>query len=229
MSQDLFTDDDLAQIKQKVISLRGELLFAKVIVLFEGETEERALPIFAEKKLGLQRSLSVSYIGVGGHTAYMPFIRLAEAMHIPWLIFSDNDNLNKKNKETVSHKPKYVKDVLSESINKLGLNIDIEDKVVFLPEGEDFEIYLANEEFEKEVKNAIIKYRNIANEYHEKEVTCSVNGYKKDDLICQMKKNKTRMGELVASEMVNNNIIPEKPKELFEKVKVLLGDIDETD
>ena len=34
---------------QKVIKTKGEVLFSKALVLFEGETEDQAFPIFAEK------------------------------------------------------------------------------------------------------------------------------------------------------------------------------------
>ena len=39
--------EELRKIKQKVVNTKGEIIFSKVLVLFEGVTEEQALPIFA--------------------------------------------------------------------------------------------------------------------------------------------------------------------------------------
>ncbi|TGN99818.1 hypothetical protein PN36_33250 [Candidatus Thiomargarita nelsonii] len=40
------------KIRRQVLNTRGELLFARALVLFEGETEEQALPIFANAYWG---------------------------------------------------------------------------------------------------------------------------------------------------------------------------------
>lgn len=41
--------DDARKLQQKVLETRGELLFARAIVVFEGKTEEHALPVWAEQ------------------------------------------------------------------------------------------------------------------------------------------------------------------------------------
>ena len=46
---DSLTTEDIRKINRQVINTRGEIFFSKVIVFFEGETEEQALPIFAQK------------------------------------------------------------------------------------------------------------------------------------------------------------------------------------
>src|SRR5690606_32854471 len=45
----LLGTEEERKIKRQVINTRGELFFSKLIILFEGETEEQALPLFAEK------------------------------------------------------------------------------------------------------------------------------------------------------------------------------------
>ncbi len=45
------TDEDIRKINRQVINTRGEIFFSKMIVFFEGETEEQALPIFRPKAL----------------------------------------------------------------------------------------------------------------------------------------------------------------------------------
>ena len=44
-----FDDEQLRQIQRQVVNTRGELYFSRVVVLFEGETEEQALPILISK------------------------------------------------------------------------------------------------------------------------------------------------------------------------------------
>ena len=43
------TPEDKRKLRREVLNTRGELLFARAVVLFEGETEEQAIPIFGEK------------------------------------------------------------------------------------------------------------------------------------------------------------------------------------
>ena len=51
LDKDVLNDDDYRKIKQKVVNTKGEILFSKCIVFFEGETEEQALPILAQNIL----------------------------------------------------------------------------------------------------------------------------------------------------------------------------------
>src|SRR5262249_51544124 len=44
------TQEDLRKIDRQVMNTRGDMLFARALVFFEGETEEQALPDFAEKR-----------------------------------------------------------------------------------------------------------------------------------------------------------------------------------
>ena len=66
------------------------IFFARALVFFEGETEEQALPDFAEKFWHKRpNDLGHSFIGVGGYGNYLPFLRMAQSFKIPWFIFSD--------------------------------------------------------------------------------------------------------------------------------------------
>ena len=50
---------------------KGELLFARAIVLFEGPTEEMALPVFAHKYFEKNHfELGLTFIAVGGKSNY---------------------------------------------------------------------------------------------------------------------------------------------------------------
>jgi putative ATP-dependent endonuclease of the OLD family len=48
----LLSDEDLRKVDRQIMNTRGDMLFARALVFFEGETEEQALPDFAEKFWG---------------------------------------------------------------------------------------------------------------------------------------------------------------------------------
>lgn len=88
--KDQLTPEDLRKINREVMNTRGDLLFSRAIVLFEGETEEQSIPNFAHLHWESHpHELGVSFIGVGGSGKYAPFLRLARHFNIPWYIFSD--------------------------------------------------------------------------------------------------------------------------------------------
>ena len=83
--------DDRRKLDREVIASRGDLLFSRALILFEGETEEQALPIICSKKWGAtSHELGFSFVGVGGGN-YFPFVWLARNFNIPWYIFSDGE------------------------------------------------------------------------------------------------------------------------------------------
>ena len=59
--------DESRKLEREVIHSRGELLFSKVIVLSEGETEEQALPALFEAYMGRHPfELGINFVGVNG-------------------------------------------------------------------------------------------------------------------------------------------------------------------
>ena len=125
------------------MNTRGELLFAKAIILFEGETEEQALPIFAEKYFGDRYpfEIGLNFIGVGGKNNYAPFLSIAKFLNIPWYILSDADG------DTVKKVKDQIKDVFGKT--------NFEHKLFDLENGNDFESYLVNEGYIDELNKAI--------------------------------------------------------------------------
>lgn len=203
-------DDAERKIKQKVFKTRGEMLFAKVIVFFEGETEELALPILAEKYFGSAEMLNISFIGVGGHPSYTPFLRVAESLNIPWFVFSDNETATEKS--------------VRKQIQEVDSEIDIDNRVVFLPPDMNFESYLLAESYQDEIKQAAIENCVIANEQHKCAKTKEIEQYDDTKLLQIMDGAKTQMGALVAEQIVNSpKGLPLKVTDLFNKVKAILG------
>ncbi|MCD6366000.1 MAG: AAA family ATPase [Bacteroidales bacterium] len=140
--------EDIRKINRQVINTRGEIFFSKLIVFFEGETEEQALPIFAQKHFNKTPvEMGLDFVGVGGHGNYLPFLRFAEVLNIPWLIFSDGESKVKK---------KLIKD-LKKILNKNEIDLDSENNVVVLDHEYDFERYLLANGYEEEIKTAFSK------------------------------------------------------------------------
>ncbi|CAM4076398.1 MULTISPECIES: AAA family ATPase [Flavobacterium] len=141
---------ELKKIRRQIMNTRGELLFAKAIILFEGETEEQALPIFAEKYYGVYPfELGLNFIGVSGNKNYTSFLSIAKFLNIPWFIFSDADQ------NTVKEVKKQVKSVFG--------NINIDNKLIDLGDNNNFETYLVNEGFINELNSAIDSIENEDN------------------------------------------------------------------
>lgn len=70
---------------------RNELFFAKGVMLVEGATEAVALPL-AFQALGTDiNRLGISVIEVGGKTKFPLFIRVLNALGIPYIVLADRD------------------------------------------------------------------------------------------------------------------------------------------
>jgi putative ATP-dependent endonuclease of OLD family len=140
------TGEDIRKINREVMNTRGDLLFARCIVLFEGETEEQALPDFARFYWKAHpHDLGVSFIGVGGSGKYLPFLRLATTFRIPWVLFSDGELATVK-AVNAALKP------LNEPL------IPDNPKIVVLPNGMTFERYLAQPRYVDALRQMIIEY-----------------------------------------------------------------------
>jgi len=138
------------KLKQKVIHTRGEVFFSKALVLFEGETEEQALPILAEKYFGRPAfELGIDFIGVGGAGQYGPFIRFANDFNIPWYIFSDGEA------KPLSDVSKAVKKIKGDEFTQ----ITDEDNVFIIANSGNFESMLINDGFVNEIEQAIMNIR----------------------------------------------------------------------
>jgi len=218
--------EEVRKIRREVMNTRGELLFAKAIILFEGETEEQALPIFAEKYFEnkFPFELGLNFIGVGGKLNYTPFLSIAKFLNIPWFIFSDADA------NTVSEVKKQIKSVFGKT--------NLDNKIISLEDGHDFESYLVNEECVKEINNAIDIVENEDNylkniyipELNGENLTKGVlRDYKGEDgerraLIDCMRAGKTKYAPQIAMNIASiadadgNCKIPKKIKDLFELI-----------
>ncbi len=135
----------LRQVQRQIVQTRGELLFSRAWLLFEGETEALAFPLFFERYFGKSPyDLGIDLIGCNGGGNYAPFIRVAHELNIPWYIFSDGE-------------AKIVASLNSFIREHSGFAEGIENhpRVFILPGGMDYESYLLNSEYQDSCKNAI--------------------------------------------------------------------------
>lgn len=134
------THDELRKLRHGVVNTRGDLLFSRAAVFFEGETEEQTLPILAEAYWGCSiHELGFSFVRVGSNSNYFPFIWLAESLDIPWYVFSDGEA------ETITH--------LGRALHKSGkATPDACPEVFVIPGGRNFERQLVAEGYLPEIE-----------------------------------------------------------------------------
>lgn len=146
------TDDELRHIERFVLNTRGELLFANITVLAEGETEEQALQVFFREYFGCEPyELGVSIVGVGGKN-YLPFLRMLECVGATWYVFSDGE-------------PAAINDLKAtmKQLHGLPAKPDLAQytNIIVLNDSHDFETYLLHEGYLNEIITAINEYEDI--------------------------------------------------------------------
>lgn len=131
--------DDKRKIQESVIESRGDILFARALVLFEGQTEEQALPIWAQEYWGASiHELGFSFARANG-TDYFPFIWLAQSLNIPWYLIADGEPIPLKNLEDALKKANLPETAKSPN-------------VVVHPSGNNFETQLIAEGYMAEIE-----------------------------------------------------------------------------
>jgi putative ATP-dependent endonuclease of OLD family len=211
------TSEDIRKINRQVINTRGEIFFSKLLVLFEGETEEQVLPIFAKNYFDKSPvEMGIDFVGVGGYGNYLPFLRFAEALNIPWIIFSDND------------KNGIVKESVESQLISSKSKCIAKDCLLFLGDGDDFEKQLVSDGFNEEIKKVILSLKTYKNEHHKnaqksKDET-EVNSYDDEKLYDVITGDKTQFGPLIAEEIISSGKpLPPKIVELFDKIRTVLS------
>ena len=211
---DSLTPEEIRKINRQVINTRGEIFFSKVIVFFEGETEEQILPIFAQKHFNKTPvEMGLDFVGVGGYGNYLPFLRFAEALIIPWLIFSDAENKpEKKVKVSVQSQFSTCDSVRNES-----------DCIVFLETDKDFEKQLISDGFADEIKRTVVNQGNYRNDKHKQAKVQEIENYDDEKLYEIITGNKTQYGPAIAEQIIKSDKgLPPKVIELFGKIAAIL-------
>ncbi len=213
-----FTLEQIRKIKRHILHSKGELLFSKLVILVEGETEEQLLPILANSYFQKEPfEMGINFIGVGG-TNYESFIRLFNILDIKWIVFSDYDTVETK---------KYVNNALT----KNGLNLENtlnSSKIILLEK--DIEQYLVDVAFVDELREGCYKfidsYYSSEQMRAEKQAFIDDNSNNNENLVKFLKSNKTKLAPYYAEEIANitdeTRRIPPKIKALFEAIEAKL-------
>jgi putative ATP-dependent endonuclease of OLD family len=113
--------DEKRKLEREVMASRGDLLFSRALILFEGETEEQALPIYAESYWGsTAHEKGFSFVGCSGGTNYFPFVWLAQNFGMRWYILCDGEE------KTITRVDSQLKRVGLETAEKLS-NVSVID------------------------------------------------------------------------------------------------------
>lgn len=211
--------EDLRKISREVLNTRGELLFSHALVLFEGETEEQALPIFAEAYYGKHpNQLGISFIGVNGYGGYLPFLRVARDLSIDWFIFSDGED--------------HAKSSLNNALRKLGLSeYHSINEIVIMDNGEKFETHLVSSGYRDELQEAIKQQEllSAANQHHRVaiEEKWKVQKLTDNEILKTIESERTKYGPVIAEMLVKlpdeGRRFPPKIKELFFRINSKLN------
>ncbi|MDQ6957397.1 MAG: AAA family ATPase [Mariprofundaceae bacterium] len=211
---DALSDEDQRKINRQVINSRGEIFFSKLIVFFEGETEEQALPIFAKHYFGKSAvEMGVDFVGVGSCNSYLPFLRFAESLNIPWLILSDAETI------TV--------DRVKKQFGKSNSSRSESDVIVYLDDDNDFEKQLIADNFQDEIKKSLATFDVYNNEQHrqakEPQRLLEIDQYNDNNLYEEITKKKTQFAPVIAEQIIQSGkALPPKIIELFRKIKIML-------
>jgi putative ATP-dependent endonuclease of OLD family len=204
------SSEDVRRLRREIMHSRGELFFARAIVLFEGETEEQALPIYAKAYFGCHPfEIGLNFVGVGGQGNYLPFIRFCEAFHIPWFILSDGED-------------NAIKAVTS-ALRNQGLDMNQATNVKIIPNKNDFEKMLLADGYKNEIAHGIVKtYEPFKNELHKTAKSKKINGWNEDKLYEHMDNNKTSVCSPIAETISS---LEDKTRRFPAIVRSLLAEI----
>ncbi len=143
---ELTNPEDQRRLEREIMHSRGEILFAKALVLCEGETEAQALPLLFEKYFSSAPfKLGVNFVSADGAGKYLPFFRLAKDLGIPLFLFSDGE-------------PRILNALQKHYRSVFGPTTDINTSSnVTILNNTDFEDYLITSGFKKVIEDTIAK------------------------------------------------------------------------
>lgn len=202
--------DERRKLEREVIASRGDILFARALILFEGETEEQSLPVLCQKRFGMSaHELGFNFVGVGGGN-YFPFVWLATNFRMAWYIFSDGE-------------PRPVANLKSQLARAGHSDITKCPQVSLIPGGNDYEKQLIDEGYLDAIEMAVAKtfgsdklddyiaslHGKPGKKVDGKETTRDYSGAegRKSAVLDFMRENKTRLAAPIAQQ------ICELPKE----------------
>ncbi|MEI2400098.1 ATP-dependent nuclease [Paenibacillus phytohabitans] len=215
-SNAFFGNEDIHVLKRYIQFKNTELLFSSVFLMCEGDSEKIFFEMISPKYLSRSLGRSgVSIISCDGQ-AYSNFLKISnkDALNIPWLIFSDGEDITMNSVKAC---------VLSNGYSQE----DLQKKVIFLPNKMDFEEYYINWLGEHVLENIIEqKYGNQALSIfireEKKKIAQDITITNKEFINKFIDaKGKTIFGEYVAEYVINTTDeadLPSEIRELFRRL-----------
>jgi putative ATP-dependent endonuclease of OLD family len=191
------SSEDRKILAREIISKKGEILFARALILAEGITEEQVIPaicdLYTNKSLF---ALGILCVGVSGKN-YPPFVKLACSLGIPTYIISDNDGSTKTEIESQLKK-----------IRDEGYKIDSDILAVsYLGKGNNFEAELLNQlPLKDEIIEALVLSATNAtdNPQYRAAKLKEISALSDADLLKMMRENKTSYSGFLADVIREN-------------------------
>ncbi len=91
-----FTDDEANDLARYLDVTRAEMLFARGVILVEGDAERFLVPVFAEKLGTPLDQLGITVCSVAG-TNFRPYVKFLSGLGIPFAVLTDWDPREKGN------------------------------------------------------------------------------------------------------------------------------------
>jgi putative ATP-dependent endonuclease of OLD family len=207
---------ELKQLHREVVRNKGEVLFAKAIILFEGQTEDQVVPALFEAWFGETAfSKGVTMTAVNG-VNYGPYIKLAASLGIPAAIISDNDGKDGNvTKVIVERQVAKVEVDLKRTLEADEFNIS------FLSEGNDFEAEIVHVmDLKQEIHDSFLSLASEVNSNAQylAHKQASLAGKTDDELVEMMRSDKTAYSGFLANSVAENR--HEKTREQLVPVAV---------
>lgn len=223
-----FDEDDLEKLSRLAFDRHAEVLFARVVILFEGDTEQAALPVFARHHWDPTdpAALGISFFNYEGARNLEHALRLLHALRIPWLALADGDPAGS--------------DGIEAAANAIGVTFDLDQPncpVVMLSSeegGVDFEHYVVASRPDLVEAGIEAEFGNDALALFQKKWQGqkrkggSIRDYDGVDgstelLVDFLAAKKVRGGRAFADAAVARNVVPAAINDLFKRADRLLG------
>ena len=202
------------------------------MIIFEGETEERSLPVFARAYWNCEPdSLGISLVSASGSGNILPFVQFAQGINIPWVELSDGDPAGQVTVSSICGKiPEGKTDGTQPNLFVLPGQANFEE---YLCPGYEAEIANAVDEIEEipgYIENEYIRKRHGQKKKGKKEPP-ELRDYKSEGgfqqaVLDYLLENKVKVAQPVAEAIVGlpkPRNIPDVLLQLFKRVDELLN------
>lgn len=211
--------EDINILQREILRFRGELLFSRALILFEGVTEEQIIPAMFKAYFGKSSfALGVTCISVGGKN-YPPFIKMALSFGIPVLVISDNDGSTYS--ELMAQNQK-IRDTTSLTFSSDNYHL------AFLSSGNDMEAeIILQSQLKDEVIEALVKTETRGNDNSQYIAAKNneISALNDVVLIERMRSSKASYAGFLAQVVENNancktkeDLIPQTIRDAFEQL-----------